>query len=50
VDKTLKGIQSSEDQKFLKSINFEHKKKKFDEDSKEERTSEIINTNQILTL
>lgn len=49
MDQTLKGIQSSEDQKSLEFINFEHRKKKSNEDSKEERTLKIINIDQILT-
>jgi hypothetical protein len=50
VDQTLKGIQSSQNQKSLESINFYHKKKEFDEDLEDERTSEIINIHQIVTL
>lgn len=49
MDQTLKGIQSSEDQKSLEFINFEHRKKKSNEVSKEERTLKIINIDQILT-
>jgi hypothetical protein len=33
---TLKGIKSSENQKSLKCIDFDHGKEKFDEDSKDE--------------
>ncbi len=33
---TLNGIQSSENQKSLECIDFDHRKEKFDEDSKDE--------------
>jgi hypothetical protein len=32
----LNGIQSSENQKSLECIDFDHRKEKFDEDSKDE--------------
>ncbi len=38
VDHTLKGIQSSNNQKSLKSIDFDHRKDKSNEDSKEEKS------------
>jgi hypothetical protein len=50
VDQTLKRIQSSQNQKSLESINFDHKKEEFDEDLEDERTSEIIDIHQIITL
>jgi len=49
VDQTLKGIQSLENKKSLKSIDFGYRTKKFDENLEDERTSKIINTNQIVT-
>ncbi len=50
VDQTLKGSQSLNNQKSLKSIYFDHKKEKFDEDSEDERTSKIIDIDQTITL
>ncbi len=49
MDQTLKGIQSLENKKSLKSIDFDYRTKKFDENLEDERTSKIINTNQIVT-
>ncbi len=46
--KDIEGSQSSKNQKSLQFIDFDHKKEKFDEDSKEERTSKIINIDEIL--
>jgi hypothetical protein len=35
VDQTLKGIQSSKDQKFLQSIDEDHMEERYDEDSED---------------
>jgi hypothetical protein len=50
VDQTLKRIQSSKNKKSLKSIDFNHIKEKSNEDSEDERTLEIIDIDQIITL
>ncbi len=49
VDQTLKGIQSSKNQKSLKSIHSNHRKEKSNEDLENEITLKIIDTNQIVT-
>ncbi len=41
---------SSKNQKSLESIDFDHRKEKFDENLEDEKTSEIKDTNQIFTL
>jgi hypothetical protein len=48
VDQTLKGIQSSKNKKNLKSIDFDHMEKKSDENSKDQRKTKIIGTNQTI--
>jgi len=45
VDQTLKGIQSSDNQKSLEFTNSNHQKENFDEDLKDQRTTKIIGTN-----
>jgi ribosomal protein L20A (L18A) len=50
VDQTLKRIQSSKNKKSLKSIDFNHIKEKSNEDLEDERTLEIIDIDQIITL
>jgi hypothetical protein len=49
VNQILKGIQSSKNQKSLKSIDSNHRKENFDEDSEDERILDIIDTDQIVT-
>jgi hypothetical protein len=45
----MKQIQSSKNQKSLKSIDSNQIKDKLDQNSKEERPLEIIDTNDIVT-
>jgi hypothetical protein len=49
VDQTLKGIQSSKYQTFLKSIDSNHREEKFDEHLKDHRTIKIIDTDHTIT-
>jgi hypothetical protein len=49
VDQTLKGIQSLENQKYLESINSDHRKEKSNEDLKDHKTTDIIDIDQIVT-
>jgi hypothetical protein len=46
----LKGIQSSEDQKSLQSIDENHMKETSDEDSKDQKETKTIRTDQIIIL
>jgi hypothetical protein len=50
VDQILKGIQISENQKSLRSIDFNHRKKESDENLKDQKTTKIIGVDQIITL
>ncbi len=48
VDQTLKGIQSSKDQKFLQSIDEDHMEERYDEDSEDQKKIKSIRTYQIV--
>jgi hypothetical protein len=45
VDQTLKGIQSLGNKKSLEFIDFDHRKEKSNENLKDEKTFEIVDTN-----
>ncbi len=45
----LKGIQSLENQKYLESINSDHRKIKSNEDLKDHKTIDFIDIDQIVT-
>jgi hypothetical protein len=45
VDQTLKGIQSSKDEKFLQSIDENHMEETFDEDLEHQRETKTIRIN-----
>jgi hypothetical protein len=49
VDQMLKGIQSLENQKYLESINSDHRKIKSNEDLKDHKTIDFIDIDQIVT-
>ncbi len=49
VEQTLKGIQSSDNHIFLESIDLNHREEKSNEDSEDQKTTTIINTNQMIT-
>ncbi len=50
MDQILKGIQISENQKSLGSIDSNHRKKESDENLKNQKTTKIIGVDQIIEL